>query len=90
MNNDEIKNVLIRDYFNYRYCGIVQRIVDVFMSMDNSITDYEDKDFAEYKVFKEKLNIINIANSVLKDFKEEPINIMEIEEVINAIQQHEE
>lgn len=85
MNNEEIKNVLLKDYFNHGYCGVIQRIVDVFINLDKTIKNQENKDFVEYKVYKEKLNIINIANEVFDNFKYENIDIYEIEEVINVI-----
>ncbi|WP_302782621.1 hypothetical protein [Clostridium saudiense] len=85
MNKEEIKNTLIRDYFNYKYVGVAQRLVDVFMAIDESIENQENKEYAEYKAYKEKLNIINITNEVLAGFDVEEITIYEIEEVVNEI-----
>ncbi|WP_032118880.1 hypothetical protein [Clostridium celatum] len=88
MNKEEIKNTLIRDYFNYKYVGVAQRLVDVFMAIDESIENQENKEYEEYKAYKaykEKLNIINITNEVLAGFDVEEITIYEIEEVVNEI-----
>ena len=65
MNKEEIKNTLIRDYFNYKYVGVAQRLVDVFMAIDESIENQENKEYAEYKAYKEKLNIINIEQYIV-------------------------